>query len=99
MVSSQPSFMPRFSAAMDGWRIQVCSRLTDFVVALFDFGGDGVQIAGGGAQGVRPAYDSGSSDRGHRRGAQEGPTVDRIRIGFGWLVTNGVFVLSRHASS
>ena len=28
MVSSQPSFMPRFSAAMEGWRIQVCSRFT-----------------------------------------------------------------------
>ena len=28
MVSSQPSFMPRFSAAMEGWRIQVCRRLT-----------------------------------------------------------------------
>src|ERR1700732_10570 len=29
MVSSQPSFMPRFSAAMEGWRIQVCRRLRD----------------------------------------------------------------------
>src|SRR5712664_1648380 len=29
MVSSQPSFMPRFSAAMEGWRIQSWRRLTD----------------------------------------------------------------------
>ena len=28
MVSSQPSLMPRFSAAMEGWRIQVCRRFT-----------------------------------------------------------------------
>src|SRR5437773_10992784 len=29
IIMSQPSFMPRFSAAMDGWRIQACNRLTD----------------------------------------------------------------------
>ena len=29
IVSSQPSFIPRFSAAIDGWRIHSCSRCTD----------------------------------------------------------------------
>ena len=29
MASSQPSSMPRFSAAIDGWRIQCCRRFTD----------------------------------------------------------------------
>ncbi len=28
MVSSQPSFMPRFSAAIEGWRIPSCRRWT-----------------------------------------------------------------------
>jgi len=36
MVSSQPSFMRGFSAAMDGWRIQSCQALDGFVVTLFD---------------------------------------------------------------
>jgi len=37
MVSSQPSFMPRFSAAMDGWRSPILQALDGFVVTLFDF--------------------------------------------------------------
>src|SRR5215813_6356543 len=28
IIRSQPSLMPRFSAAMDGWRIHCCSRCT-----------------------------------------------------------------------
>ena len=36
IISSQPSFMPRFSAAIEGCRIQSCRRCDGFVVMLLD---------------------------------------------------------------
>ena len=66
-MSSQPSAMPRFSAAIDGWRIQSCSRFDALVVALRDLGGDRV-VRAGRARGAREA----EGRRRGRGGADEG---------------------------
>jgi len=65
MVKSHPSFMPRFRAAMDGWRIQSCKRFTDSSWALFNFRVNRVHVTDtGGAAGQSGPGERGRTSRG-----------------------------------
>src|SRR5690242_11747837 len=91
IMCSQPSFMPRFSAAIDGWRIQSWQTAERFVMMFFDLGLDGLEVGGihgGGAPGGESTGSAGdesaASERRHApimgRGAQAGQAVRKSRL-------------------